>query len=592
MTQLSLIIKGSLLFLRFVMSITLAPQANTTFSVVYLGRREGPVSAHLYIHTSLGVYKYPVSAIGVASEWRVWPLVDVRVPLNASVEPLLSMHNPTAHTVQVSEVYSSGAWLGLALPDGGEWAPRDRWTLPPHSSRAIVRLRLQPNHHHHHHHPLTAYVRIKANMTGGGLVVGVEARAAAAGEYLAPLQLALRVRGSQDPPDTFPLELGSSLPAPLRVDAAVWGARCGAGARWAPPPPPAHNGVKSDGVYLTLLRSQLEPHQRLTKAAELTLDYAQMWSAYLQEQGGSAEEAGAEVGGEAGAEASGEAGAEAGGEAWCAGWARVGRAALRYAVRLLPGTLRADPPALHLVTASEAEEGEDALIEREVRLRNEFPVPVHVTAALCPPEVLEHFHCISSAPLSLAAGAAATVLRLQSRAPRSALAPHELHARLAVHTNLTDCAVPLLLYSGRLHLEWEWPNSSDGELRLGAVGTSSTRRVGVRVRNPGPAPLCVTELSVELPGAQLALAACAHLRPVPADHPCRCVEGGASARAVLTVVAPARAGARRQHARADPARARRPPARAPAAPARRRTVRVDVGAAGAGEHYGAAYARA
>lgn len=105
---------------------TLPPQANTTFSVVYLGRREGPVSAHLYIHTSLGVHKYPVStrphrparprrcgpsltvlpaqvsAEGVASEYGVWPLVGVRVPLNASVEPLLTLHNPTDHPIQVS----------------------------------------------------------------------------------------------------------------------------------------------------------------------------------------------------------------------------------------------------------------------------------------------------------------------------------------------------------------------------------------------------------------------------------------------------------------------------------------------------------
>lgn len=40
---------------------TLAPRTNTTFSVVYLGRRAGHVAAHLYIHTSLGVYNYPVS---------------------------------------------------------------------------------------------------------------------------------------------------------------------------------------------------------------------------------------------------------------------------------------------------------------------------------------------------------------------------------------------------------------------------------------------------------------------------------------------------------------------------------------------------
>ncbi|KAJ0172844.1 hypothetical protein K1T71_011983 [Dendrolimus kikuchii] len=189
----------------FFESKTLAPQANTSFSVVYLGRREGPVSAHLYIHTSLGVHKYPVSAVGVASEWGVWPLVGVRVPLNASVEPLLTMHNPTHHTIQVSEVYSSGAWVGLRLPGGGESAPRGAWTLPPHSARALVRLRLRPHSVHQqqrqHDQPLTAYIRIKANMTGGGLVVGVEAVPTLPGEYLSPLQIRISARGSRDPPD-------------------------------------------------------------------------------------------------------------------------------------------------------------------------------------------------------------------------------------------------------------------------------------------------------------------------------------------------------------------------------------------------------
>ncbi|KAL4704719.1 hypothetical protein ACJJTC_012476 [Scirpophaga incertulas] len=83
------------------MSQTLPPKGNTTFTVVYLGRHEGPVSASLYIHTSIGVFKYQVSAEGVASEWDVWPLLGLRVPLNATYEPLLTLYNPTARTVQM-----------------------------------------------------------------------------------------------------------------------------------------------------------------------------------------------------------------------------------------------------------------------------------------------------------------------------------------------------------------------------------------------------------------------------------------------------------------------------------------------------------
>lgn len=42
-----------------------------------------------------------MSAIGVASEYDVWPLIGLRVPTNASVEPELTLYNPTDKTIQV-----------------------------------------------------------------------------------------------------------------------------------------------------------------------------------------------------------------------------------------------------------------------------------------------------------------------------------------------------------------------------------------------------------------------------------------------------------------------------------------------------------
>ena len=60
----------------------------------------------------------------------------------------------------------------------------------------------------------------------------------------------------------------------------------------------------------------------------------------------------------------------------------------------------------------------------------------------------------------------------------------------------------------------------DGELRLGVVGTSSTRRVAARLHNRAPADLCVPEYALELPGATLALEPCAHLRAPPPKHAC------------------------------------------------------------------------
>ena len=256
---------------------TLPPQGITTFSVVYLGRREGPVHAHLYIHTSLGVHKYRVSAVGVASPYGVWPLLGVRVPANASVEPELRLHNPTDTTVQVREVYSTGAWLRLRLPGGGARAHRDLWAVPPRSSRTLVLLHLAPAALHQ---PLVAYVRVRADVPGGGLVLAVEARAVAAGEHARPLHVRLGSRGTRDMAPALHLHAANSAAAAADLQGGVRGAGCW---RAAPPPLPCaapapardahrHNGAAASGALLALESTSLAPHQPFTHVATLTLN--------------------------------------------------------------------------------------------------------------------------------------------------------------------------------------------------------------------------------------------------------------------------------------------------------------------------------
>lgn len=103
------------------------PLGNTTFNIVFLGRDEGDIDTHLFIHTSDGTLKYQVikdfiaivvliqniyicnkiflnlqvKGISVSSPYRLRPVVDVKLPLNASFTPLIYMHNPHPEALQV-----------------------------------------------------------------------------------------------------------------------------------------------------------------------------------------------------------------------------------------------------------------------------------------------------------------------------------------------------------------------------------------------------------------------------------------------------------------------------------------------------------
>ncbi|GBP92308.1 Transmembrane protein 131 homolog [Eumeta japonica] len=516
---------------------SLPPQTNTSFSVVFLPRREGALPAHLYIHTSLGVHKYPVSGEGAIGEYRLAPLA-VRVPQDASVAAPLLLHNPHQRALQVLEVYSSAAWLGLELPtpDVGD-VPRSLWTLPPHTTRPLVQLRVRTNRlppsssPHHHPRPHTAYVRIKVNDTAPPLVVCVEVTQEAAGLYAQPPRLEAGVHGTRDISTALPLSLGNSAATAARLQAIANAPQCNG--RAAP--------YEAAELVLHSPASDLPAHAEPRNAATLTLHWNRMAAAVEADLAAATSVEGV----------------------WCTGDVQVrtsgGRRLLvPYRARVLPGTLRLDPSTISFVTARR----EDALRERPLRVRNEFAHTLYIGDVQVE-SVLEKYISLSEwRGGALSAGAERTLLRVRLREYDSSLS---VAGALMISTNVSEYRVPVHISSGRLYFEWDWQvpgaTGANGGLDLGAITTSATRRVAGRLRNPGPAPLCITELGADMDGAALQYLPCAvsaASRTYNPDDPCWCIEGGESAPISLALVAAAREGAaagrawvRTVHARTD-----------------------------------------
>ncbi|GFS73636.1 transmembrane protein 131 [Nephila pilipes] len=184
------------------------PGGNTSFDVVLLAREEGPVEDTLFIHTSLGSFKFQVSAVGIPNPYRLRPFVGVRMPLNSSYTPTIYMHNPHSTTIQLTEMYSSGGDLHLELPNGENEAPKSLWEIPPFETKPIIKAnfiaRVEKNH--------TAFIRIITNCTGQDyLLLPVEVDVTSAPGIYSPTEiLDFGVLRSDDPPKVLTLSLLNS----------------------------------------------------------------------------------------------------------------------------------------------------------------------------------------------------------------------------------------------------------------------------------------------------------------------------------------------------------------------------------------------
>ncbi|XP_078052683.1 transmembrane protein 131 [Augochlora pura] len=200
----------------FFRSKVIPPLGNTTFDVVFLGREEGDIDTHLFIHTTDGTVKYQVKGISVSSPYRLRPVVGVKLPLNATFTPLIYMHNPHAEALQVLEVYSSGGEFQLELPSGEAEGSRELWEIPPYQTKPIIRLHFNAYTEKNH----TTYIRLKVNNTSEVLVVTVEVEVkSGSGLHWGGSSgvINLGMGGSLQPPIQYPIALKNSAKKPIKI---------------------------------------------------------------------------------------------------------------------------------------------------------------------------------------------------------------------------------------------------------------------------------------------------------------------------------------------------------------------------------------
>lgn len=122
----------------------LEPHGVTSVDVVFLPREIGKRSAVVHFYTSVGLFTYKVQGNCISNPYRISPFTGFRLPMNSSISKPISIFNPYAYTMRITEVGTSGGNGHIELPHNvdsilaGE--PPQYWDIRPYQTKQIATL--------------------------------------------------------------------------------------------------------------------------------------------------------------------------------------------------------------------------------------------------------------------------------------------------------------------------------------------------------------------------------------------------------------------------------------------------------------------
>ncbi|KAJ8676644.1 hypothetical protein QAD02_012431 [Eretmocerus hayati] len=432
------------------------PLGNTTISVVFLGREEGEIDSHLFIHTSQGTLKYQVKGVSVSSPYRLRPVVGVKLPINASFNPLIYMHNPHSDPMQIVEVYSSGREFQLELPSGEVEGPRELWEIPPYQTKPVIRLHFNAYTEKNH----TAYIRFRVNNSAELLIVAVEVEVSSgAGLHWAENSglINFGIGGTYQPATRYQIKLKNSGKKPVKVQNII--------------STPSSKALKID------FEPTVIPGDTETPFAVGTLTYD--WKAGLDLK---------HLKGKLLIKGVGPGGSHQ-------------KLSIPWRAEVLEGGLEVNTSATHYCSPHSSH-------PRNFSVVNKFKLPLAITDVSLPPEAASFFSISNFTPKILKSGERDNIFTL-SLVQNAEQENMQLESSILIRSNVSTVEVPLLSYNGKLKVII--PNGREGDggsMNFGTVSSDTDYEGILALENQNPVDIELLGWGVNMRAAVLELMGC------------------------------------------------------------------------------------